>query len=86
MADLHGLISVFLGGFSVLSGMICCASPFRDDEIAMAHIVLVMVAVWTGLFGVVTRGTTIGRTYARIGLALAALAVVLGMLAMCGSF
>jgi len=83
IADVHGLIALFAGGVGLLSGLACCLAPYRSEEAIALHVGILVVALWAGAFGVVTRGTEIGRLNARLGLAMAALSIFLGTLALC---
>jgi hypothetical protein len=83
IADVHGLIALFAGGIGLLSGLACCLVRYRSDEAIVVHIGILVVAIWAGAFGVVTRGSEIGRLLAKLGLGMALFALFLGMLALC---
>lgn len=83
IADAHGCLALAAGGVALLSALACCLVPYHDDDLVVLHVGILVAALWTGAFGVVTRGTDAGRHSAMIGLGMAVLAVLLGMLALC---
>jgi hypothetical protein len=80
VSDIHALIALVCGAFSLLFTLGCLVGFINDKDIVMAIAMsgTIAVSLWCGLFALVLRGTLVTRVAAVLGLVGAGLAVVVG--------
>jgi len=74
IADAHGVISIAASLGVLGMSVVCCFDRVEDEYLLFGTFAVAVIAVWTGLFGVLTHGTPYGRGLAALGLAAIVLA------------
>ncbi len=81
VGEVHGWIAAVAGVVVLLFGAWCCAGgTLRDNGVSALFALVLGVALWSGLFGLVTGRTTRAPVLAGLGLAM----LVIGLV--CGAF
>lgn len=75
IADAHALTALVCGFGVFVGSAACCLRPIRDDDWGVLCIAMWVLALWSGAFALVTRGTRYGRVAAVVGLLMAVLGV-----------
>lgn len=69
VGDFHGVVALASGVVTLLTSMACCLSAQVPREPwLMIGAAALAVALWSGLFGLLTRGSPLGGVAARLGM------------------
>jgi len=81
VSDVHAAVGLLSGGGALVMSTLCCLNPDDDTQFITVLFAMVSTALWTSLFALVLRGSTVTRLVGATALALVATSLVVGLIA-----
>lgn len=83
LADAHGVLAIASGAATLMMSLYCGLERGVGDDYLLLTALLATVTVWVATFGIVSRGSPVGRFAATAGLVLVPLAALFWFVGVC---